>query len=482
MAALSYSFCMSILHSFWQAGLLLLLYSLISKLFLQRHAALEKRNLLFATLGTQLVLSILTFFIYYINTSDNAAEGSLNALIAPVLAADIVHALAPYLFILYNLVLSYKLMKAIYTWQQFKKQYKAGLEKPGIDLRLFTTVKTHHLGIKRKVTLWLSSTVSTPVTFGFFRPIILLPVSLVNKISLQQAETLILHELSHIRVNDYLLNWFLVLTETIFFFNPFLLAFCKAIRMEREKNCDTTVITFNYPATLYAETLLQAERVKQLIPGFQLAAVTKKTQLLQRIQFFTNADNFTPGKQNKFIGPAIAIAIAFVFITALFFQLPTIKKEQQPITDVSPVAIEAPVFTLAEIPTPVINTSFTDKIAADAEKIAAAAMKHQPEIDNHLLELAPLIKSIEDNAAAVAENAQQYIVTPVALTENDATRQIIVKEEQSGSKNASVKVYEMRFENGQWIIQPEWMASMKGKIADSLRRMIDTSIKLLRTQ
>ncbi|MBK6635063.1 MAG: M48 family metalloprotease [Chitinophagaceae bacterium] len=59
--------------------------------------------------------------------------------------------------------------------------------------------------------------------FWFFKPVILLPVALVNNISTQQAETLILHELAHIRTNDYLLNWFLLTAETLFFLILFVL-------------------------------------------------------------------------------------------------------------------------------------------------------------------------------------------------------------------------------------------------------------------
>lgn len=440
--------------------------------------------MLFAAIGLQLVLSVSTFFIYYITTDNNVAEGSLNAVIAPVLSADIIHTIAPWLLFLYTLAIVYKLIAAVYTWTVFRRHYKTGLVKPAVELRLFTTAKAHHLGIKRKVSLWLSSTVHTPVTFGFFRPIILLPVSLANSISLQQAETLILHELSHIRVNDYLLNWFLVVAETVFFYNPFVLAFCKAIRMEREKSCDATVITFNYPAALYAETLLQAERIKKLVPAFQLAAVAKKKQLLQRIQFFTNDANFTGKKQNRMIAPLLGAFIALLFLAVVFVNLPVTKKETG-IAAITPASIgyPPPVADNTELHTPIVNTSFTDMITANADKIAAAVMKHQPEIDKQLKELEPMLKSIQDNAAAVAEKFQQNHAMPVALTESDVEpRQIIVREEQSGSKSASVKVYEMRFENGQWVVQPEWMASVKEKIADSLRRIIDTGARILRTQ
>jgi len=281
MVQFSYSFCMALLHSFWQAALLWLLYFIIDSIIHKHNAPLAKRNFLFTAIAAQLVLFGITFSIYFFDT---APLSKLTAVLEPIttyLNSSNTQWLTPWIFGLYILIIFYKLAKAIYTWLYFKQQYKSGLQKPAVDLKLFTELKALQFGIKRKVQLWLSSSVNTPITFGFFRPVILLPVALVNHISTQQAETLILHELTHIRTNDYLLNWILIITESIFFFNPFVLNLCKKIRLEREKNCDLQVMSFQYSPALYAQTLLQAERMKQLVPSFQLAAVNKKKHLFK---------------------------------------------------------------------------------------------------------------------------------------------------------------------------------------------------------
>jgi beta-lactamase regulating signal transducer with metallopeptidase domain len=38
------------------------------------------------------------------------------------------------------------------------------------------------------VNFWYSDVVTTPLTFGYFKPVILLPVALVNQISTKEAE------------------------------------------------------------------------------------------------------------------------------------------------------------------------------------------------------------------------------------------------------------------------------------------------------
>ncbi len=465
MAQFSYGFCMAMLHSFWQAALLLLLYSFINKVFSRNNAPLAKRNFLFAMLGSQLVLSILTFYIYFSGNQNEIAVNGAVKDVAAFLSGGLIQAVTPWLFTIYVMVIFYRATRSIYTWHCFKQQYKIGLQRPAVDLKLFTQLKAHQFGIKRKVTLWLSSSVHTPVTFGFFRPIILLPVALLNNISTQQAETLILHELTHIRTNDYLLNWFLLFTETIFFFNPFVSGLCRRIRLEREKNCDISVISFQYSPVLYAETLLQAERMKQLVPNFQLAAVNRKRQLLHRIQFFTSEQNFKRPLRFNIIAPAIGLFLLLLLSSAILF-----NSNNRVMDSYTTAAIPYLPFNSLELKdAEYVNTELP--IVKEEEKPMAKTAK-QPAATKEL-------KSFGVSAEPKAELADLEEVVPgfampAGAKQNDAAQQIIIKEESSGSKEASVKIYYLSFENGHWVLQPEGILRAKEILLDSLSKKIDT--------
>lgn len=477
MAQLSYSFCMSMLHSLWQAGILVLVYWLMEKSLQQKFTPLQKKNLLFISLGVQSILSCVTFCIYYFNIENSFADSIITKTVTDLLSADIIYAVAPWLFGAYLSIITYKMIQTVYDWYNFKKKFNAGIQKPTIDLKLFTALKADHFGIKRKVQLWFSSTINTPLTFGFFKPVIILPVALVNQLSIKQAETLILHELTHIKANDYLLNWFLLVAENIFFFNPFILSFCKKIRLEREKYCDINVMAFEYPALTYAETLLQSQHVKQYFAQYQLAAVGKHQELLQRIKFFTNSGNHITQNKNRFTFPFLTSLVALIFVTTLFFQY-VISKKAVPVVTAS---VQQP-FTVntEEIATPTFVNNVVESLTDEKLKeIVAAVEKQRPAIEKQVEKLQPLIKQIESQAATFAENMSDDIATqviPVAIKENDATRQIVVKEEQSGSKNASLKVYTLKFADGKWVIQPEWkLVAKEITLADTLRNLIDTS-------
>ncbi len=468
MAQFSYSFCIAMLHSFWQAALLLLLFIAVNKILLRNNTPLAKRNFLFVTLAAQLLLFIFTFFIYFSGAQANSSITGLNKTINGFLGNENIQTVTPWIFSIYIFVISYKLIKAIYTWYNFKQQYKSGLQKPGIDLKLFTELKAHQFGIKRKVKLWLSSSVNTPVTFGFFKPVILLPLALLNNISTQQAETLILHELTHIRTNDYLLNWFLLFADTFFFYNPFISSLCNQIRMEREKNCDISVMAFEYSPALYAETLLQAERIKQLVPNFQLAAVTRKKQLLHRIHFFSTNKIFTQPLRFNFIAPLIGLFLLLLLSSAILFNT------GNPASSVNSTSA-LPYLPFSNYLVPDADLA-KNIIPADKglETLAKEIENLRPVIEKQIKALEPVIRSVREQTENIlAKQPEQNFAMPVTLQENDEARQVIIKEESSGS--ASVKVYYLGFENGQWVLKPEWTLSAKEISADSVLKKMDTS-------
>ncbi len=471
MIQFTYSFCMALLHSFWQAALLVLLYITVDKIIHRNNAPLAKRNFLFAAIATQLALSVLTFSIYFFDTSVSSTIGSLTQNIFGYVNNSIVKTITPWIFSLYIFIIAFKLMKAIYSWFNFKHQYKSGLQKASVELKLFTEIKAHHFGIKRTVKLWLSNSIHTPVTFGFFKPVILLPVALLNNISTKQAETLILHELTHIRTNDYLLNWFLLVAETVFFFNPFVNNVCKKIKLEREKNCDINVLAFEYSPALYAETLLQAERLKRLVPNFQLAAVNEKKHLLQRIQFFTNEKIINKTLRFNIVAPLIGLVLLVMLSTAVLFQSGKIGIPISSAADVRyfPVAnyIISDVESSAAIE--------TNPIKITTKHVQSELLPVIEEENNQAkpAEQSPKAAATNQAKSSITEPEETIFAKPVTIKENDATRQIIIKEEGSGS--ASVKVYYLTFEDGQWILQPEWVLTAKEILTDSLSLKEDSS-------
>lgn len=117
-------------------------------------------------------------------------------------------------------------------------------------------------GMRVLPTLARSHQITVPTLVGFARPTILLPVAVVNGLSLEQLEMILAHELAHVRRYDMWVNFLQRLTETLLFFNPALWYLSRRINTLREYCCDDMacqVRSASIPETRlhYADALLR---------------------------------------------------------------------------------------------------------------------------------------------------------------------------------------------------------------------------------
>ncbi|MEO6637262.1 MAG: M56 family metallopeptidase, partial [Ginsengibacter sp.] len=194
----------------------------------------------------------------------------------------------PYLSVSYIFLLLFLMVKLFSAYRYVYFIANKKLIVPPLRLQDFTTKVARKMTIARNVKVWLSEYVDVPATIGFIKPVILIPVASLNNLSSDQLEAIILHELSHIRRNDYLVNLFISVIETILFFNPFILLLSKALKRERENCCDDFVIQYRYDPHSYASALLSLEQSRKSNLQLSVAAVSGKKQLLMRIKRITN--------------------------------------------------------------------------------------------------------------------------------------------------------------------------------------------------
>ena len=165
--------------------------------------------------------------------------------------------LLPYLSLAYLCIIALMSFRWVKSYRYTSLLKREGLQKINMDVRLFVQDMAAQLGIKQKVKIYLSTLVDCPLTIGYLKPIILVPIATINHLTTEQLEAVLLHELAHIRRADYLINLLLNVIETILFFNPFTRLISQNINKEREHCCDDWVIQFKYNAPMYAEALLR---------------------------------------------------------------------------------------------------------------------------------------------------------------------------------------------------------------------------------
>ncbi|MFB6453685.1 M56 family metallopeptidase [Chitinophaga sp. Hz27] len=292
----------TILHSAWQALFVYACLRVVLAIWPMASARIKYN------LATVSLMSIFTWFIITLFQQLHAIESAREAITAATIHLQLLPNIAdqpmetiyksqdelkwlfphlenwfPVLVAMYAIgfcVMTIKLFSDLAQLQQIRSHKTEPIDAAW-DARLQQLAAT--LRIPRKVQLLVSGYIQVPVMLGFFKPLILLPVAMVNNLTPEQLEAILLHELAHIKRNDYLLNIFQSIVETILFFNPFVWLISRIIRQEREHCCDDLVIGKVQPLH-YAHALVALEEYRLSSNSLAMAAADNKQHLFNRIK------------------------------------------------------------------------------------------------------------------------------------------------------------------------------------------------------
>jgi hypothetical protein len=153
-----------------------------------------------------------------------------------------------------------------------------------LEINLFLELKRKEAGVKRIIGK-LSTQIQSPLVFGHFKPILLFPFALLSKLTPEQIEAVILHELAHIKRNDYILNIFQIFIEVVFYFHPVTWWLTSIIKREREHICDDEAAGKELNQKLsYAKALLIIQENNTISSISSLAFAKKPSEMYLRIK------------------------------------------------------------------------------------------------------------------------------------------------------------------------------------------------------
>ncbi len=95
-----------------------------------------------------------------------------------------------------------------------------------------------------------------PGVVGLFRPILLLPAGIAQRLQPSQFEAVLAHELCHVRRRDNLSSAAHMIVETVFWFHPLVWWIGARLLEERERACDEAVLSLGNEPHDYAEGIL----------------------------------------------------------------------------------------------------------------------------------------------------------------------------------------------------------------------------------
>jgi beta-lactamase regulating signal transducer with metallopeptidase domain len=201
------------------------------------------------------------------------------------------------------------------------------------DARLIEDCKARY-GVGN-VEILCSMIVSSPLTLGALRPVIVLPESMLYGSDRNTLIAAISHELNHVRRRDYLKNLFYELIYLPISFHPAATLVKRRIRETREFACDEYVTDTMVEPADYARSLVSIAgmamdlgRTANITIGILDDGVLEK-----RIMKILNRPKITTFRRNLLLGSSTFV-LALAIIAAMSFSLTPVIAQQKSVPDV----------------------------------------------------------------------------------------------------------------------------------------------------
>lgn len=140
------------------------------------------------------------------------------------------------------------------------------------------------MGLKASVRVVSSDSQQEPGLVGIWKPVIVLPRGLLDRLSASERESILAHELSHHRRRDNLTAALHMAVETLFWFYPPVWLIGARLIAERERACDESVVARGHDPEVYATGILKVCKFCLQSPLACAAGVTG-ADLAQRVHW-----------------------------------------------------------------------------------------------------------------------------------------------------------------------------------------------------
>ena len=163
----------------------------------------------------------------------------------------------------------------------------------------------------RPVALCTSEMVHVPTAIGLAKPAVILPNWILQELSAQELNQILLHELAHLRRFDDWTNFAQKLVKALFFFHPAVWWIERQVSLEREMACDDAVVAETTSPRAYAECLTHlAEKtlIQRSLVLAQAALGRIRHTSLRVAQILDGNRRTSPGRSWK---PAVSFIAVF---------------------------------------------------------------------------------------------------------------------------------------------------------------------------
>jgi TonB family protein len=184
-----------------------------------------------------------------------------------------------------------------------------------------------HSAPLRQATTWsveadvrLSEAISSPVTFGFLHPVVLLPPSFVDMDD-QIQDAILCHEILHVRRRDWLFTLGEELVRSVFWFHPAIWWLLGEIGLAREQEVDRQVVELTKSRDEYVDALLAVAGAKPRLDLVPAPLFLRKRHLKQRVVSIMKEVRMSKTRSLSALAAGLGILAAACWLVTATFPL-----------------------------------------------------------------------------------------------------------------------------------------------------------------
>jgi bla regulator protein BlaR1 len=364
---LATALCWTLVHSLWQ-GLIAAVAASVVLLLTRRSRPVIRYNLLTGLFVLFALAAALTFFHEWkgpasgnveaaslrqatgstdrsMNPSPTTSEPATDTAQVLSLLTDLLSRNAVPIVAVWCFVLGIRIFRMSWTLLYTRHIKRHRSHRPSVELADRLASLCVRLRIQKPVTLLESEIIKMPAVFGHLKPVIFIPFGLLTQLPPSQVEAILIHELAHIRRNDFLVNLLQSIVETLFFFNPAATWLSSLIRETREQCCDDIALEQTHDKQQFIRALISCmTRMTSDQPNLTIGFLGRRNSFVNRAtRLVYNRNKVLNRAEGFFLGLSlIAVGLMTLAFTESRRTEPVISKETADTVNRSPLKKHSP--------------------------------------------------------------------------------------------------------------------------------------------
>ncbi len=253
--------------------------------------------------------------------------------------ADILRAATVIYF--YGFVMLFTLAAARHIWFIYRLNFAIPADEPKLIEKLESW--RQRIGVNQRTRYAFSHIVSSVCVYGFFRPVVIMPINLLERVSIEEAALMGAHEMAHVKRGDVILFALCSLVKAVFWFNPFMHRICARATLAAEQGADALVLARGVDRRQYAKCFVQGLRFAagaqrsiagELIPSFTPFDKRSRRERLDAILMGMPEKQFLPLTAKLGLAAGASLAAGLAVAQAAFTVAPPAPRDALPVAPV----------------------------------------------------------------------------------------------------------------------------------------------------